>query len=153
MTDEVMPLPEAADDAGDGAPEPDMLAAEIPVEDVLDQPAVVEFPAEQPVAAPDGTPWWKLLWQMLTGTTDAASRDQQAHDLDAAIGATPDTPANYVLRGELRLSSGDYDGAAADFQRALDLASAEVETQDWGIVAQAVQDRAYAGLKKIERGS
>ena len=69
------------------------------------------------------------------------------HNLNWAIAAYPDVAANYVLRGELLLKQGDTLGAISDFRRALELAAEQVETEDWGVVAQAVQDRALAGLR------
>ena len=39
----------------------------------------------------------------------------------------------------------------ADFQQGLDMARAQFEQSDWGIVAQAVQDRAMQGLKLAEK--
>ena len=84
------------------------------------------------------------LWQRLR---QLFSRDARLHNLNWAISAYPGAPANYILRGELLLKMGDTVGAAADFRRALELAAGEVETQDWGFTAQAMQDRALAGLR------
>ena len=69
-------------------------------------------------------------------------------DLDRAIEAQPSAAANYVLRGESLLKLRRYGDAEMDFRRALELAAAQVESQDWGVVAQVVQDRALAGLKQ-----
>lgn len=67
--------------------------------------------------------------------------------LTRAIERHPNAPSIYVLRGEMRLKLGRYADAEMDFRRALDLAAAQVESQDWGVVAQVAQDRALAGLK------
>jgi uncharacterized protein HemY len=68
--------------------------------------------------------------------------------LNRAIAEHPTSPTNYVLRGELALETKDYGQAAADFETALELAAVQVETETWGIVAQMMQDRAYAGLAR-----
>ncbi|MFN8451085.1 MAG: hypothetical protein U0521_21535 [Anaerolineae bacterium] len=79
------------------------------------------------------------------------SRMERWHNLNWTIAAYPDVAANYVLRGELLLRQGDTLGAISDFRHALRLAAAQVETEDWGIVAQAMQDRALAGLRDALR--
>ncbi len=71
--------------------------------------------------------------------------------LTDAIAANPDSPANYALRGELFLQHGERELAYADFVKALTLASAQLAADDWGLVEQAVQDRAEAGLRQIVR--
>jgi Tfp pilus assembly protein PilF len=71
--------------------------------------------------------------------------------LSLAIEHNPDTPANYVLRGELYLDVREYELAAADFQRALELASAQFEASNWGGIAQVMRDRAEAGLARARR--
>jgi tetratricopeptide (TPR) repeat protein len=72
--------------------------------------------------------------------------DARLHQLSWAISVYPDSAANYVLRGELLLERGEAEAAIQDFRRALELATQQVETEDWGVVAQAVQDRALVGL-------
>ncbi len=73
---------------------------------------------------------------------------RRLHDLSNAIDLHPDSPTNYVLRGELYLNVGEAALAEADFRQALSLAQADYGTSRWGVVAQAVQDRARAGLTK-----
>ncbi|KXK13627.1 MAG: hypothetical protein UZ15_CFX003003267 [Chloroflexi bacterium OLB15] len=76
------------------------------------------------------------------------SKDEKAlHELNAAIDAHPEGAVNYVFRGELLFKLKEYAAAEADFQRALEMASDQVAKSRWGIVAQTVQDRAYAGLR------
>ncbi len=75
------------------------------------------------------------------------SRMERWHNLNWMIVTYPEVAANYVLRGELLLRQGDTLGAIADFRRGLDLALEQMEQEDWGMVAQAVQDRALAGLR------
>jgi hypothetical protein len=84
------------------------------------------------------------LWQRFR---TAISKRERWRNLNWAIAAYPDVAANYVLRGELLLKQGDTPGAIADFRQALDLAMADVEKEDWGVVAQSVQDRALVGLR------
>ncbi len=72
-------------------------------------------------------------------------------NLNWTIVSCPDVAANYVLRGELLLNQGDVVGAISDFRRALELAAARVDQDDWGVVAQAMQDRALAGLRDALR--
>lgn len=95
-------------------------------------------------------PLWRRLVMFLLPTR--AERLEQAEarlsDLDAALAQHPDSAANYVLRGEVYHQLGEYELAAADFSRALELAAAQVESDDWGLVAQAMQDRAERGLEK-----
>jgi hypothetical protein len=79
------------------------------------------------------------------------SRMERWHNLNWTIAAYPDVAANYVLRGELLLRQGDTLGAISDFRHALRLAAEQMETEDWGVVAQAVQDRALAGLRDALR--
>ncbi|PJF26491.1 MAG: hypothetical protein CUN53_07640 [Phototrophicales bacterium] len=71
--------------------------------------------------------------------------------LTDAIAANPDSAANYVMRGELFLRHGERELAYADFVKALNLAAAQLEADDWGLVEQVVQDRAEVGLRRIAR--
>jgi tetratricopeptide (TPR) repeat protein len=71
--------------------------------------------------------------------------------LTRAIEFSPETPTNYVLRGELYLELGNYEAAALDFRDALELTTTQVEQEDWGVVAQVMQDRAQNGLAEAER--
>jgi len=84
------------------------------------------------------------LWQRIRA---AFSRQERWRDLNWAIAAFPNVAANYVLRGEFLLRQGDTLGAIADFRKALELAAVQVEADDWGVVAQSVQDRALVGLR------
>jgi hypothetical protein len=88
------------------------------------------------------------IWQRLRLTY---SRNERWRKLNWAIAAYPTVASNYVLRGELLLKQNDTLGAISDFRRALELAAPQVETDDWGVVAQAAQDRALAGLRDALR--
>lgn len=132
MIDEAMPQPEADEGDGESLPE------------------TVDEPVSAP-ASPPRSPLWKQVWAWLVGNTEPETLAEQRRELDAAIAADPDTPVNYVLRGEYFLTSDDPDAAEADFRRALDLAAHQAVESDWGFVAQAVEDRALVGLKKAEQ--
>lgn len=84
--------------------------------------------------------------RMLRWFSGAAGRDAQIAALSDAIADAPDAPMNYALRGELLLENKAFDAARADFERALTLAERALRTDRWGLVAQAAQDRAAAGL-------
>lgn len=71
--------------------------------------------------------------------------------LDRAIALYPDAPSNYVLRGEVSIKLGEYARAADDFRHALELATAQTQTDEWGLIAQSIQDRARYGLERAER--
>jgi tetratricopeptide (TPR) repeat protein len=92
--------------------------------------------------------WVRLRRAIFGGGLDAQSEHFQY--LDQAIEIAPDTAANYVLRGELYLKVREYALARRDFQRAYELAAEQFERSDWGIIAQAMQDRALAGLQRAE---
>jgi tetratricopeptide (TPR) repeat protein len=93
--------------------------------------------------------WARLLaWVGLSADADAAIAD-----LSASIADEPDAPMNYVLRGEALLRSGALDAARSDFERALALAERALRGERWGLIAQAAQDRAAAGLIEVLRRS
>ncbi len=69
--------------------------------------------------------------------------------LTEAIGYYPNTPVNYVLRGELYIESNRFEQASADFERALDLAQARQESLTWGYVNTVLIDSVYAGLRLV----
>lgn len=73
------------------------------------------------------------------------------NELNSAIASHPDSPMNYVLRGELHLANGDREAAVADFQTAVSLADSEFAQSDWGLIAQAARDRALHGLRRAGR--
>lgn len=85
------------------------------------------------------------------GERRISGRERWLRELNQAIAHAPEAPTNYVLRGELALATGDYPQAAADFEKALGLASAQVESSNWGAMAQAMQDRAASGLAQTRR--
>lgn len=96
--------------------------------------------------------FWRWLAEQVPGT--AARRERLLSDLVAlnrAIKDAPDSPANFMLRGEIYLRLWYNQRALADFQMARQLAADEMETRRWGLIAQAVGDRAAQGARTAER--
>lgn len=118
--------------------EADVIVSQEPITDVADQTPVevVDYPREPFISV--GT--------LLFRPKQAAAL--RVEGLTRTIEAHPNSAANYVLRGEMLLKLKRYTAAEMDFRRALDLAAAQVESEDWGVVAQVMQDRALAGLKR-----
>lgn len=114
-----------------------------------------EFGISTPPAAENEsiTRFWQNIRKLFLPTSRERADHfaQRINRLSAAVELYPDSPTNYVLRGELYLEMGDYALAKNDFERALELALRQTETDDWGIVAQAVQDRAHDGLAEALR--
>jgi hypothetical protein len=94
---------------------------------------------------------WDRFRKILFGSPGEI--EQRLRSLSLTIEKYPDTPANYVLRGEIYLDVNEHELAAADFQRALELATAQFEASDWGGIAQVMRDRAEAGLERARRGA
>jgi tetratricopeptide (TPR) repeat protein len=74
---------------------------------------------------------------------------QRMRVLTKKIEKFPEAPVNYVLRGELYLSAGEYEEAEADFGRAITLAEALDPELDWGYINAAYIDRAHEGLRQL----
>lgn len=90
----------------------------------------------------------RLRALLFSVSDDAGLMAERLMTLSSAIEQHPDEAGNYVMRGELYLELNDQMRAAEDFERALELAEAQLEGSDWGIIAQSVQDRALVGLEK-----
>lgn len=141
MTDDFMPVseeypePAPASDPSDGA--------EAVREDAIFVYETPETPAaETPAAAPVARPKRSIFGE---------GRSARLESLSHAVEMYPEEPANYVLRGEVYYQLREYALAEADFQRGLELAAEQVEANRWGLVAQALQDRALNGLEKTQR--
>lgn len=119
-----------------------------------DEPALAAEAAEvtawvdTPAAAQPGM-WQRVLRMAGLGRPTGTELEMRLADLNRAIAEHPDAAMNYVLRGELYLEVRDDQLARADFEQALALAAQEVETADWGIIAQVAQDRAAQGLRLL----
>jgi tetratricopeptide (TPR) repeat protein len=112
-----------------------------------DAEAVVE---PQPETSPWWRRWWRRWkWRILALLGSPERREARLRELDDAITLSPASAANYTLRGELHMQMGQPEPARHDFQRAL--AEAQVESTNWGIVEQALVDRAQRGLAQAER--
>lgn len=99
----------------------------------------------------DPTVWQRVLsWLLPTDGEKWVGQDERLHELTRALERDPESAASYVSRGEVHLQIGDHFAAARDFRRALELAEAQFRTQTWGVVAQAVRDRALRGLKQAQ---
>jgi tetratricopeptide (TPR) repeat protein len=149
MSDEVTPL--SSDEEARFAPpseEGESIVADEMIwsdgEQPFDEQGVVEAPPAEPS-------FLQRVVNIIFGGRSQEVTEQRLHSLSRAIEDAPETPANYVLRGELYLEVGEYELAEADFQRGLELAAAEFETSDWGIMAQAMRDRAEAGLASAQQ--
>lgn len=105
-------------------------------------------------ATPDNAneTWVKRVRQMVykTPAEREAALAERLSQLNAAIQAHPDEVSNYVMRGEVFLKRRQYELAASDFRRSLKLAQLQIREEDWGLVAQVLQDRARIGLRKAE---
>ncbi len=81
-------------------------------------------------------------------TRNLAELIDRVGELTSAIERFPDSPANYVLRGEMFLEGGDNDLAVTDFETAIRLAEHKAQTADWGYIYRALADRAREGLRR-----
>ena len=91
----------------------------------------------------------------VSGSNKTPTRPQSVNELriealTRAIEQYPNTPTNYVLRGEVYLTIKQHSLAAADFHRALGLAEARVDELPWGYANAAVIDRAQNGLRHAQ---
>lgn len=97
------------------------------------------------------------LLRMIIGfffrTPAARTRDlsRRLHQLNVSIEVAPNSPSNYVLRGEIFLERKEYHLAKADFETALALAESFDDKSGWGLVEQVMQDRALDGLKRVKK--
>jgi tetratricopeptide (TPR) repeat protein len=107
---------------------------------------VVESP--QPEALTRESFWMRLRNRLGWSVNP---RQQRLEDLFSAIAANPDSPTNYVLRAELYLQKGEYELAIDDFEIAQKLASERLAVDNWGLIAQVMQDRALVGLAQAKR--
>lgn len=118
---------------GDLAPE---TAAKAPSD-----AAPADLPADKP--AGDSPP--------RAGWSGAGGADRRLAALDAAVQASPQAPANYLLRAELYARLGEDALALADFERAQALADSALAADRWGLINQALRDRAAAGAAAAAR--
>lgn len=118
-------------------------------------PETTPTPNQEPAAPermlpPGPFSFGEWLRVRLLGHDVAGAREEQLAHLNHAIRRNPASPANYVLRGELYLTVGYVGLARVDFERALRLADEEYENDTWGLLSQALRDRAQEGLRRLE---
>lgn len=116
-----------------------------------------DFHPEQPSVAQnqavDDQTSEESFWQWLRRKLGTGNRNRpdRLAALDDAIVMHPESPSNYVLRGELYLKVRDYLQAAHDFEKARHLIERHLVEDNWGIVAQSLQDRALRGLEQARQ--
>ena len=74
-------------------------------------------------------------------------------ELSDKIEAMPDSITYHVLRGELLIERGEYERARSDFQVAVELADGVDANEGWGVIEQALRDRAIEGIAWVNRHS
>lgn len=110
-------------------------------EEVLAEPEpVVEAVPPQPVTFVE---WLRGLF--------SGPVAQRLDSLNEAIQRHPQGAANYMLRGEIWLDRGEYELAAADFERAQALSAEQFEEAEWGLVSQTLRDQAEHGWQRAMR--
>jgi cytochrome c-type biogenesis protein CcmH/NrfG len=90
-------------------------------------------------------------WLMPTPVEQAKQYQARLEQLDNAIAHHPEAVSNYVVRGELHLEAGMVDLAVMDFQRAVELGAQQFDSERWGIITQAMRERACDGLNRALR--
>jgi hypothetical protein len=121
---------------------------------VLEETPAVADEVEQKTTFSESEPIWTRLRRVVLGggyKPDDAVYLGRLSKLSEAIENAPEAVTNYVLRGELYLKAGLYELARNDFQTAAALANEQYERSDWGLLAQAMRDRALIGLTKAEK--
>lgn len=112
----------------------------------------VDLVAEPPKSTVESQPNVSFWSWLRNGLGRGVGRDQQRlEELFKAIAAHPDSFTNYVLRGEVYLQMGEYESALTDFEIAQKLASEHLAVDNWGLMAQVMQDRALVGLAQAKR--
>jgi len=145
-------LPEGDNEQALSAPDDQDQINMARVEQVLDDQVPGEV-VEQPIAALESD---AASGPRTPPFTERESRQfatlvNRMGALTDAIENHPDSPASYVLRGEIFLDGGEIDLAAQDFQKALDLADPGAETANWSYVYRALADRAREGLRQCQQ--
>ncbi len=110
-----------------------------------------EQPPAATRAAVDERPPRGLWARLVALSSDTAAAADRLSALDAAAAARPDAPANYLLRAELYARLGEDALALADFERAQTLAASGFERNNWGLVSQALRDRAAVGAARARQ--
>jgi tetratricopeptide (TPR) repeat protein len=120
---------------------------EVPAQEVEEAPEALDEP--EPVVEevpPQPVTFMEWLRGLFSGPVA-----QRLDSLNDAIKRHPQAALNYVLRGEIWLDRGEYEMAAADFERAQALAAEQFDEDDWGLVSQTLRDQAEHGLQRAMR--
>ena len=72
-------------------------------------------------------------------------------ELSDKIELMPESFTYYVLRGELLIERGDHARARGDFEAAVALADSYDPAKSWGLLEQAMRDRALQGIDLVTR--
>ena len=80
-----------------------------------------------------------------------AGVEDRLRALDEAIEDAPDVAVNYLARAELLLEIGRVVEAIDDFERVEVLAAKDFDDRRWGVVAQALRDRAQRGMEEAQK--
>jgi hypothetical protein len=101
----------------------------------------------------DGESVWKRLRRWLRPTREErmAEAEERLQTLDEAIEDRPGVAVNYLARAELLLEIGRVVEAIDDFERVEELAAKDFEDRRWGVVAQALRDRAQRGMEQAQK--
>ena len=119
---------------------------------VEDEAGASDVQTQNAPDAPNAAKPSPSLWQRLMNLLPSAEKQRrQLEELNTAIALHPDVAANYVLRGELHLKNDEPEQALEDFQQALELASYQLERDNWGFLDQVMQDRALHGIEQAQR--
>jgi len=139
--------------------DPDPLAEVVAAPDRVD---IADMPQSEPINAvpieqtqfgieekpkPQTSAWQRIL-NLFGGSSDVTAR---LNKLTHAIEDAPEASVNYVLRAELYMHLREYALAQTDFQRGYELADLQFDMADWGLLEQAMRDRALTGLDKVKR--
>ncbi len=123
---------------------------EEPTTDVINQE---EMPDTADTGQRASIPVWEHLRRWLLPNEAERTGDylRRLALLDETITRYPQSPSGYVLRGELHLNAGLIDQALRDFRQGLVLAENQLHTEQWGVIAQVMRDRAQEGLNQALR--
>ena len=98
-----------------------------------------------------------IRWALGAVFQSSVERERQFYrrfrEFSDKIEAMPDSFTYHVLRGELLIERGEYERARADFQVAVELADGVDADEGWGVIEQALRDRAIEGIAWVNRHS
>lgn len=144
-----------------GTPTPQQAPVYPETPDVVERESVLENEGGTVAYTPDdddaasepdtATPADALTADMPAAEALISPDAARVESLTRYIERYPNTPTNYILRGEVYLTLRQAASAAADFRRALDLAEAHSADLSWGYANAAFIDRAAQGLRRAQQ--